>query len=284
MRQQPLFWGIHANPRQLPMFATLLALLPFVIAVIWWFLISSHGDRFFPTFGQMYDAILTRLRPGEFSEPIYIGIGSWQFDINRVLLLDTFNSLYRLIVGTSLGAFLGLAWGLYLGSFPGLRQTFGSITTFLSLVVVSIFQPLIVNLVGFDDVGKISLIAFGVVFFIALSVFQAVKSVPKELQVKALTMGHSTFGLIHRVILPMILPRWLTALRFALLIAWTFLIMSEFISSEYGLGHEVFKSKRQLQMYVIIPYGLWATILACTMDRLLLLAIQIFYPWYKVEE
>jgi len=269
--KQPFFWGIHANPRQFPIFATLLSLSPFLFAIVWWWFISSEGDRFFPTFGQMWDAVDTRMQPDEFTEV-------------EVWWADTFASLKRLILGASLGGILGLAWGLYLGAFPGLRQMFGIITTFLSLVVVSIFQPLIVSLVGFDDFGKTSLIAFGVVFFVALSVFQAVKNIPRELQVKALTMGFSTWGLIHRIILPLIMPRWLMSLRFALLIAWTFLIMSEFISSEYGLGHEVFKSKRQLQMYVIIPYGLWATILAFIMDRLLLLAIRIFYPWHKLEE
>lgn len=282
--KKPLFWGIHADPRQNSLFASMLALLPFIgMAFVWW-ITSSEGDRFFPTFMQMYEAMAERLTVDEFAVDDPSALGFWESLRHRVLVADVYHSVYRLTLGTLLAAVFGLAWGLYLGSFPGLRQTFGTFTVFVSLVVVAVFQPLIVSLVGFDNFGKISLIAFGTVFFIALSTFQAVKNVPEELKVSALTLGFTPMGMIHRVILPLIIPHWLTAIRFALLIAWTFLIMSEFISSEHGLGHEVFKSKRQLQMYVIIPYGLIATMLAFIMDRVIRQIIIKCYPHFHIEE
>jgi len=270
MRRQPLILGINAAPRQNSLFAFGLSLAPFLLVIgLWWF-ISDPTNQFFPTFGQMIAAMEERIAPNKHGD--------------RVLVIDTIISLKRIIIGTTIGSVIGLVWGLYMGSFPGLRQMFGAFTIFISLAVVSIFQPLINFTVGFDEFGKTCLIVLGVVFFIALSTFQAVKNIPQEQIVKAQTLGFTTFGLIHRIILPLILPRWIISIRFALLIAWTFLIMSEFISSQFGLGHEVFKSKRQLQMDVIIPYGLWATFLAFMMDRILRLVIVKRFAYFKLEE
>ena len=59
-------------------------------------------------------------------------------------------------------------------------------------------------------------------------------------------------------------------MRLGLVPAWIFLISAEAIASTGGLGYRIFLVRRYLAMDVIIPYVAWITLLAYSLDRMLL--------------
>ena len=61
--------------------------------------------------------------------------------------------------------------------------------------------------------------------------------------------------------------------------AWLFLIAAEAIASTQGLGYRIFLVRRYLAMDVILPYVLWITVLAFSMDALLRLLRARLFPW-----
>lgn len=272
--KKPLFLGIHADPSQKRWFAVLCNLWPFIFCLVlyMYFAYSRHqinpDDRLFPYFSQMYESMKN------------LAFTKDQYSEQYTFWVDTYDSLVRLVSGVSISVVIGLIWGLYMGVYPGLRQMFGTFTIVLSVIVIPIFQPIISYVVGFEDVGKVSLIALGTVFFIARDMLLNAENIRKAYAVKAATLGLSDAGIVHRMVIPLLLPKWINAIRFSLGAAWIFLIMAEFSTSETGLGHQVAINKRQMNMDIIIPYGIWTAYLAYLMDY----GLKLIYEKIKHEE
>ena len=106
---------------------------------------------------------------------------------------------------------------------------------------------------------------------------------PGQDQIKAQTLGASSWLLSTRVILPQLWPRLIDALRLTLGSAWLFLIAAEAIASTEGLGYRIFLVRRYMAMDVILPYVIWITLLAYTMDWLLRMARARFFPWAETR-
>ena len=270
--KKPLLVGLYADPYQKPWLAIFLKILPFLIFLSAYFIVAyfrhmeNPGDKLFPYPSDMYDAMKALMVKNEFT-------GEYVF------LNDTIISLKRLFAGVFWGTVVGLFWGLYMGAFPALYVAVGMFTVILSLVVIPIFQPIILYVVGFDDVGKITLISLGIVFFIARDMFLSSSTITERYKTKAFTFGLRHISTVHRMTLPLIIPRWITVVRIGLGTAWIFLIMSEFISSNSGLGRQVQNQMRDWNMAVIIPYGLWTTFLAYSMDQTLKVIGEKFFPY-----
>jgi NitT/TauT family transport system permease protein len=84
-------------------------------------------------------------------------------------------------------------------------------------------------------------------------------------------------------VLPQIWPRLITAMRLGLVPAWIFLISAEAIASTGGLGYRIFLVRRYLAMDLIIPYVIWITFLAYSIDRLLYLFSRRVFRWAHLE-
>ena len=116
---------------------------------------------------------------------------------------------------------------------------------------------------------------------ITRDIYLSTAKIPFEQIIKSLTLGAKSWQVTYRIILPQIIPRLIETVRLAMGSAWLFLIASEAISAEVGLGYRIFLVRRYLAMDVIIPYALWITLLGFLFDFLLRKSIDVFYPWYK---
>ena len=105
--------------------------------------------------------------------------------------------------------------------------------------------------------------------------------IPTEQMVKAQTLGATSWVIAIRVALPQIMPRLIQAVRLSLGPAWLFLIASEAIAAENGLGYRIFLVRRYLAMDVILTYVVWITLLAFLMDLALKQASKKLYPWVE---
>jgi NitT/TauT family transport system permease protein len=143
--------------------------------------------------------------------------------------------------------------------------------------------PILFITLGLGEVAKIALIVFGVAPCIIRDVSLRAGELPKEQLIKAQTLGASSWLLSTRVILPQLWPRLIDALRLTLGSAWLFLIAAEAIASTEGLGYRIFLVRRYLAMDVILPYVIWITLLAYTMDWLLRTARARLFPWAETR-
>ncbi|HAR04539.1 MAG TPA: lipid kinase, partial [Pseudomonas sp.] len=141
--------------------------------------------------------------------------------------------------------------------------------------------PILFIVFGLGELSKVMLIVIGITPILARDLEQRAREIPRELLIKAQTLGANTWTLILRLVLPQLLPRLLISLRLVLGSAWLFLIAAEAIASTDGLGYRIFLVRRYMAMDVILPYVAWITLLAWAMDFSLRRLTQLLFPWYE---
>lgn len=196
-----------------------------------------------------------------------------------LLWVDTVASLERLVVGVGVAAAIGLAFGLVIGLFPIARAGLASFAAALSLIPPLALLPILFIVFGLGELSKVVLIAVGVTPFLIRDLSARVLEIPTEQLVKAQTLGASSWQILTRVALPQVMPRLIQSVRLSLGPAWLFLIASEAIAAQAGLGYRIFLVRRFLAMDVIIPYVLWITLLAFLIDWALKTISRRAYPW-----
>lgn len=254
----------------------LLALLPFVLLVVAYGigsaarLAENPSDKLLPALGAITDAI-NRLafvpdpRTGDY-----------------ILWSDTWASLGRLFAALGISTAIALVLGMLVGMIPYLRALLAPFLAAISMVPPLALLPILFIVLGLGETSKITLIVIGVAPIMIRDLVLRVLELPREMIVKAETLGGTSWQIGLRVVLPQILPRLITSLRLQLGPAWLFLIAAEAISADSGLGYRIFLVRRYLSMDVIFPYVIWITLLAVLTNLLLdWLRIRIF-PWSEL--
>ncbi len=198
----------------------------------------------------------------------------------KVLLWnDTSASLMRLALGVGISAILATIIGLLIGLLPYVRATLAGFVAVLSMIPPLAVLPILFIVFGLGEVSKVVLIIIGILPFLIRDLSARVMEIPREMIVKAETLGASSLVIALRVALPQLLPRLIQAIRLSLGPAWLFLIAAEAIASEQGLGYRIFLVRRFLAMDVILTYVLWITLLAFLMDLALRWLSRKLFPW-----
>jgi NitT/TauT family transport system permease protein len=199
---------------------------------------------------------------------------------DKILLWhDTYASLMRLLLGVGISAILATIIGLLIGLLPYVRATLAGFVAVLSMIPPLAVLPILFIVFGLGEVSKVVLIIIGILPFLIRDLSARVMEIPREMIVKAETLGASSFVIALRVALPQLLPRLIQAIRLSLGPAWLFLIAAEAIASEQGLGYRIFLVRRFLAMDVILTYVLWITLLAFLMDLALRWLSRKLFPW-----
>jgi len=133
---------------------------------------------------------------------------------------------------------------------------------------------------GLGEASKIVLIVIGIAPFMTRDLALRVAEIPAEQLIKAQTLGATTWQIMLRVVAPQMMPRLIDSVRLSLGAAWLYLIASEAIAAESGLGYRIFLMRRYLAMDVILPYVAWITLLAFLSDYLLKALQGRLYPWF----
>ncbi|MBD1602148.1 ABC transporter permease [Pseudomonas typographi] len=252
----------------------LLVVLPFALLLCAYLygsaarLADNPNDKLLPSTAQMAEAV----KRMAFEQDLRTG--------ERPLWQDTAASLRRLGMGLAIAAVAGLSLGLLAGTVPLLGAPLSPLLTVLSMVPPLAMLPVLFIVFGLGELSKVMLIVIGITPILARDLEQQARDIPRELLVKAQTLGASTWTLILRVVLPQLLPRLLVDLRLVLGSAWLFLIAAEAIASTDGLGYRIFLVRRYLAMDVILPYVGWITALAWAMDWALRQVGRRAFPWY----
>lgn len=193
---------------------------------------------------------------------------------------DTLASLQRLGLGLGIAALIALVVGIAAGSLPLVGAPLSPLVTVLSMIPPLAILPILFIVFGLGELAKVMLIVVGVTPVLIREVDQRARELPRELLIKAQTLGANSWTVILRLVLPQLLPRLLIALRLQLGAAWLFLIAAEAIAATDGLGYRIFLVRRYLAMDVILPYVAWITLLAWLLDAGLRLLTRRAFPWY----
>lgn len=255
-----------------------LGIIPFLLILLVYQINSdirkaeNEQDRLLPSFTEMADGV--RRMAFEPSQRT----GDYEF------WEDTKSSIKRLATGIVIAAAIGLIVGLAAGAIPLISAPLSPLITAISLIPPMAILPVLFIAFGLGELSKVMLIVIGVCPFLIRDILQRTQELPREQLVKAQTLGGNSWQIILRVILPQTVPRLIDAVRLSLGAAWLFLIAAEAIASTDGLGYRIFLVRRYMSMDIILPYVVWITFLAFTLDWCLLKLSRVIFPWYHAQK
>jgi len=154
----------------------------------------------------------------------------------------TLVSLRRLVIGFSLGCFLGISFGLGIGVSKKWERFF--MPTFLMLAPIPIIAwiPLFIIVFGLDG-ARLAIVAFGTFFILLFGSVDGIRSTDDDLVDMARMYGKTQTDLLRYVLFPSATPSIFQSLRTAMAMSWILLIMAEIIASSSGLGWLLWDSR-----------------------------------------
>ena len=174
------------------------------------------------------------------------------------------DSFLRVLLGLMLGIILGVPLGLFMGLNRFAKGFFDPLIELYRPVPPLAWAPLIISVLGIDNVGKVFLL-FMVSFSIMIISARAGASGTQLSKIHAShSLGASKWQILRYVIFPNSLPEILTGVRVAVGMCWGTLVAAEFLAGTTGIGFVENVAKKYFQYEVI-----WITIFVMGMLGLL---------------
>lgn len=175
----------------------------------------------------------TRLMP----PPSVIGATLWDLARSGELATHALATLWRVGAGFGLGALAGTLLGALTGSLPLARRLLDPTLQALRAIPSIAWVPLFILWFGIFEASKVALIAVGVFFPVYLGVAAAILSIDRKIIEVGRVFRLSRTQMVRRVLLPAILPDWITALRSGLGLGFMFVVAAEIMGASEGLGY-----------------------------------------------
>ena len=189
------------------------------------------------------------------------------------------DSFLRVFLGLVLGIIFGVPLGLFMGLNRFAKGFFDPLIELYRPVPPLAWAPLIISVLGIDNVGKVFLL-FMVSFSIMIISARAGASGTQLSKIHAShSLGASRWQILRYVIFPNSLPEILTGIRVAIGMCWGTLVAAEFLAGTTGIGFVENVAKKYFQYEVI-----WITIFVMGMlglifDFTLRKIIDKTIPW-----
>ena len=199
-----------------------------------------------------------------------------------LLLQDVESSLERILYGFVIGALFAMTLGSLMSTFPDIDSIFGPIFTFLSSIPAIAFMAYFMVVLGGSFAFQAGIIAYAVALDLTAKVKDAVDLVPKQSVDASFTLGASRFEVfIH--IFRQSMPALMRAAHTSLSLAWVYLIASESVGAETGLGIRILKVKRYTQIDKMFGIILIIGALALLFDVVFRYGNLFLFPWDEVN-
>lgn len=182
---------------------------------------------------------------------------------------DIIASLFRVGIGFTLAALVGIPLGLLLGLRFRVRVALLPLVNFSRALSPLAWIPFAIFWFGIGDAPAIFLIFMSVVFPLTLATLAAVSQVPQVYFRVARDYGLSGTALLTQVTLPAIMPEVITALRVTAGLAWLVVVAAEMIAGRDGLGYLIWDARNGLRMDLLVLGMIVIGVIGMALDRLL---------------
>lgn len=174
----------------------------------------------------------------------YDGQTGWiTWAISGELVVDTANSLYRVVVGFAIGTGLALPLGLAMGANSAVYAWMNPLVQILRPIPPIAYIPLAILWFGLGDPPAVFLIAIGAFFPVLINTVSGVRQVDGIYLRAARNLGAGSATMFARVILPAAVPYILSGVRIGMGTAFIVVIVAEMIAVNSGLGFRILEAR-----------------------------------------
>ncbi|HEX7856930.1 MAG TPA: ABC transporter permease [Sphingobium sp.] len=177
------------------------------------------------------------------------------------------DSLYRLVIGFTLGALAGLTFGALIALSRLAEAALSPLFLTLWQVPVIAFVPVMVIFLGIDEPFKIAVAAVAAFFPVALATFDGIRGVPKSYFEVARVYRTRLSDLIWRILVPATVPAVVTGLRVALTRCWIVLVAAELLAADSGIGQMMEMGRQLFQIDVVLAGVIVSGLIGFLLDR-----------------
>ena len=237
-------------------------ILPIIIILIWHFLALTETIRsnLLPPPQEVINEILILTRDGSLFSHILI-------------------TLSRVFYGFIFGAIAATILGVLTGVSPLMRRFFDPTIQALKAVPSLAWVPLFILWFGIFEDSKIALISVGVFFPIYLNLMMGIRQIDKKMVEVAHVYNLNSFQTIRWILLPGIIPEWVTGLRSGLALGWMFVIAAELMGASEGLGYLMIDGQMTGRPALIIGALILFAMIGKLTDELTYVSAKPFLKW-----
>lgn len=232
---------------------------------------ANPDDTTIPTFAQLKEGAMKCVEKNPRSG-------------DRWLVVDSVATGKRLFLGLAAGILGAFVIGVFMGCFATVQALLAPPLGFFAKVPPTAALAVFFVLVGTDTEMYVAMIAFGILPALAQSIYLSIRDVPDELIYKAYTLGASHMEVVWNVIVRVISPQLIDAIRLQIGPALVYLIAAEMVVGDVGFGYRIRLQSRLLNMNVVYPYLLVLAGVGFVLDHGLRLLQRWMCPWYAGAE
>ena len=188
-------------------------------------------------------------------------------------------TLLRVLSGFLIGAVGGTLLGALTGSSPLQRRLLDPTVQALRAIPSLAWVPLFILWLGIFEASKVALIAVGVAFPVYLGVMGAIGNVDRKIVEVGRIFRLSRVQLARRILLPAILPEYVTALRSGLGLGFMFVVAAEIMGASEGLGFLLVDGQQLGKPDQILAAIIAFAVLGKAVDFVLLLLFHPLLRW-----
>ena len=242
-------------------------ILPIIVASIIWEFISRSGF----------------VNVSLFPPPTKVLVALWGMIISGTVFSDLRDSVWRLLLGLTIGSAAGVIIGMVTGRIKSAAKVFNPIIQILRPLPPVAIIPLIIVWFGIDDGAKIFSIAFAVFFPVWINTYIGVQQIPQTFLWSARLFAVSRFKMFREVIFPASLPFIISGIRTAIAIGFVMVFVSELSGASSGLGYRISISSLSYRIDQMIAALIVLGALGALTDQLFVFATRKLFPWLKLS-
>ena len=225
---------------------------------------------------------LSRIRfflPNLLPAPSTVMIAIWDLALRGELFNHIGITLYRVVLGFTLGGILATILGALTGYSRSIHQFIDPLLQALRSIPSLAWVPLFILWMGIGETPKVALIAVGVFFPVYLNLMSGVQSVDRKLVEVGKAYRLSSLQLMCRVFLPATLPAYIVGLRSGLGLGWMFVVAAEIMGASQGLGFLLVDGQTTGRPAIILASTLLFAVLGKLTDVGLAIAGKRLLSW-----
>ncbi len=192
----------------------------------------------------------------------------YEITVSGELFGHTGISLFRALVGYSLGAVVGVSLGLLIAWSRLVEDFLDPLIELIRPLSTFALIPIFFLWFGIGDTSKIMIIFKSCFFPIALNTIAGIKGVDSKLVNAARSLGANGRQLWTRVLIPAAMPMIMTGLRISTAISMMSLVGVEMLSSDSGIGFLVIDAQRTFDTERVFAGILVLSLIGFSLDRI----------------
>jgi ABC-type nitrate/sulfonate/bicarbonate transport system permease component len=236
--------------------------LPAALLSLWWVLSAGSESFYLPPLRDILSAFG----------------GVW---LSSRLTHDVLPSVWRLAAGYLLAVGLGVALGVFIGSFRRVRACCEPVLEFLRAIPPPVLVPVFILVAGIGNTMKVLVIVSGCLWPILLNTVEGVRAVDDVLAETCRSYRIRGPARLWHLVIRSASPQIVTGMRQALSIGIILMVISEMVAASNGLGFSVIQFQRSFEITEmwtgILLLGLLGVALALLMHAFERRALRWYY-------